>query len=381
MKMIICKECGARIDADLGECPVCGMTYYTHGEKSKKVSDETRAFTPVAAPKRPAAAKKPASGVGSASAKKSAPGTAAAKGGAAAAGKGARAQRHMDDRTKLFIVAGVVLLAVLTVILSAMSGAFDFEKGEAVYMTDVTGKAAGAAKSEIERLGCEAAVTYEYSDEVPEGRVIRQLVKADKKLTAGETVGIVVSRGPNPEHNVPEPIEIPSFLGESYESAKQTLMVMGLQILRVAERYDETSPAGTIIEQDPAYGLTIEPGGTLRVVVSMGPEPDTEHDISVTAGKGGSVDPKGLVTVADGGSITFTITPDEGYELVELKIDGVNVGVVESYTFNDVTEDHSLYAVFRILPEQPSPSPEVSPEPSGPPESGENPGSPTDIPG
>lgn len=374
MKMIICKECGARIDADLGECPVCGMTYYNHGAGKGKVSDETRTFAPVAAAKRPA----PKSG--GATVKNSAPrpGAAAPKKSVPSPSKPPRGRRHMDDRTKLFIVAGVALLAVLTVILSMMSGAFDFDKAEAVYMTDVTGKTAGAAQSEIERLGCEAAVTYEYSDEVPEGRVIRQLVKEGKVLSEGETVGIVVSRGPNPSDNAPEPIEIPSFLGESYESAKQTLMVMGLQILRVAERYDDTAPAGAIIEQDPAYGLTIEPGGTLRVVVSMGPEPDTEHDISVTAGKGGSVEPKGLVTVADGGSITFTITPDEGYELVELKIDGVNVGVMDSYTFNNVTGDHSLYAVFRILPETPSPSPEA---PSDTPETGDTPGSPTDIPG
>lgn len=377
MKMIICKECGARIDADLGECPVCGMTYYTHGaaEAKGEVSDETRAFAPVAVPvKKPAAAPQkraaaPAKSAGSASR------GSAAKRTAPPPPQPPKRRRHMNDRTKLCIVAGVALLAVLTVILCIMSGAFDFNKSVSIYMTDVTGETAGAAQREIERLGCEAAVTYEYSDEVAEGRVIRQLVKEGKILSEGETVGIVVSRGPSPADADAEPIEIPSFLGENYESAKQTLMTMGLEILRVAERYDETAPAGTIIEQDPAYGLTIQPGGTLRVVVSMGPEPDKEHSISVTAGKGGSVSPKGMVTVTDGGSATFTITPDEGYELVELKIDGVDVGAVETYTFENVTEDHSLYAVFRIMAEEsPSPSPEV---PSGTPE----PGSPTDIPG
>lgn len=62
--------------------------------------------------------------------------------------------------------------------------------------------------------------------------------------------------------------------------------------------------------------------------------------------------------VEDGKSATFTIKPDEGFEIREVKVDGEDIGPVESYTFTDVTGDHTLYVVFQEkVPETPSPSP------------------------
>lgn len=79
------------------------------------------------------------------------------------------------------------------------------------------------------------------------------------------------------------------------------------------------------------------------------PAPVVYHTISVTAGTGGSVSPNGAVDVEEGGSVTFSILPDAGYELGQLLIDGANVSVTGSYTFTDVRQDHTLYAVFQQL--------------------------------
>jgi hypothetical protein len=90
-------------------------------------------------------------------------------------------------------------------------------------------------------------------------------------------------------------------------------------------------------------------------------------DITVIAGKGGSVAPGGLVQVVEGESVTLSVIPDEGYELSELKVDGANVDASASYTFTNVTASHSFYAVFRLVATvtpSPSPSPEIPSSPT-----------------
>lgn len=76
------------------------------------------------------------------------------------------------------------------------------------------------------------------------------------------------------------------------------------------------------------------------------PEPGT-HTVTITHTSGGETDPSGTVTVDNGDSLTVSFNPDSGYRLSELRLDGVRVatGVLE-YTLNDVTEDHTLHAVF-----------------------------------
>ncbi|MGH2570718.1 MAG: T9SS type A sorting domain-containing protein, partial [bacterium] len=68
--------------------------------------------------------------------------------------------------------------------------------------------------------------------------------------------------------------------------------------------------------------------------------------IAASAGSGGSIDPSGSVSVAYGDSISFTMTPDSGYHVLDVLVDDVSVGVVSSYTFSNVTTDHAIDVVF-----------------------------------
>ncbi len=70
------------------------------------------------------------------------------------------------------------------------------------------------------------------------------------------------------------------------------------------------------------------------------------HTITAIADSNGFVFPRGAVTVVQGGSTTFTIFPNTGYRISNVAIDGVSVGPVTSYTFDNVLKDHSLAAVF-----------------------------------
>lgn len=75
-------------------------------------------------------------------------------------------------------------------------------------------------------------------------------------------------------------------------------------------------------------------------------DPDTIHSINATAGEGGSINPSGKVSINDGKSRTFTITPDEGHFVEDVLVDGESVGPVRSYTFEDVREDHTIDVTF-----------------------------------
>ena len=70
------------------------------------------------------------------------------------------------------------------------------------------------------------------------------------------------------------------------------------------------------------------------------------YTIKATAGAGGSISPSGNVSVREGRDQTFTITPDKGYAVANVKIDGKSIGAVKSYTFENVRRTHTIEVSF-----------------------------------
>lgn len=68
--------------------------------------------------------------------------------------------------------------------------------------------------------------------------------------------------------------------------------------------------------------------------------------VSVQTGKNGSVSPDGSVQVGQNDDQTFIITPDEGYEIYDVLVDGTSVGAVEKYTLKEVSAKHTIQAEF-----------------------------------
>ena len=85
-----------------------------------------------------------------------------------------------------------------------------------------------------------------------------------------------------------------------------------------------------------------EGGGTITP-----PDPGVTYYISASAGNGGSISPSGRVPVAAGERQTFTISASEGYEIVNVLVDGESVGQVSSYTFTNVRSNHTISVIFR----------------------------------
>ena len=73
---------------------------------------------------------------------------------------------------------------------------------------------------------------------------------------------------------------------------------------------------------------------------------DEVRIITATAGDNGAISPAGDVEVPLNGSQTFTITPNDGYHIQDVKVDRESVGAVKEYTFEDVTASHTIYATF-----------------------------------
>ena len=70
--------------------------------------------------------------------------------------------------------------------------------------------------------------------------------------------------------------------------------------------------------------------------------------IRATAGAGGFITPSGDVSVRAGANQTFTITPNRGYAVSDVKIDGRSIGAVRSYTFENISASHTIEVQFRV---------------------------------
>ncbi len=76
---------------------------------------------------------------------------------------------------------------------------------------------------------------------------------------------------------------------------------------------------------------------------------DSAYTIRASAGTGGSVTPSGNVSVRAGADQTFIITPDRGYAVSDVRIDGRSIGAVIRYTFENVRSSHTIEVSFRAL--------------------------------
>ena len=113
-----------------------------------------------------------------------------------------------------------------------------------------------------------------------------------------------------------------------------------------AEITPDTTKVGKVIIR--ASGLTA-PNGNYTVVFVDGTLTIDErpvYTIKATAGIHGSITPSGDVDVLHGGSQTFTIAANRGYAISNVKIDGVSIGAVKSYTFENVTGNHTIEVTF-----------------------------------
>ena len=116
--------------------------------------------------------------------------------------------------------------------------------------------------------------------------------------------------------------------------------------------YTFTGWSGTGLDGENNMTVTIPKGSTgNRIYTAHWRYNGSGHSysyytIKATAGAGGSISPSGNVSVREGRDQPFTITPDKGYAVSNVKIDGKSIGAVKSYTFENVRRTHTIEVIF-----------------------------------
>ena len=116
--------------------------------------------------------------------------------------------------------------------------------------------------------------------------------------------------------------------------------------------YTFTGWSGTGLDGENNMTVTIPTGSTgNRIYTAHWRYNGSGHSysyytIKATAGAGGSISPSGNVSVREGRDQPFTITPDKGYAVSNVKIDGKSIGAVKSYTFENVRRTHTIEVIF-----------------------------------
>lgn len=134
---------------------------------------------------------------------------------------------------------------------------------------NVVGQADADAQNAIKNAGLTiGTVTYDYSDSVAQGIVISQSVEGGKKVSAGTTVDLVISNGPEPAAKV----NVPPVTGTSLNNARQLIQSAGLSVGNVSYQYSNSVAAGSVISCNPGVGSSVDEGTSVSLVVSNGPE-------------------------------------------------------------------------------------------------------------
>lgn len=143
---------------------------------------------------------------------------------------------------------------------------------------------------------------------------------------------------------------------------------LGVKIVHYKDLHREYGIAGQADVEEAVEACELEtmaaeftPNGIMFDVPRSGFSPfaivwQTEaHIIQASAGAGGTIDPSGIITIAEGTDETFIMLPDDGYEIDQIKIDSqvtdmkdiVDEKGIGHYIFENITEDHTIEVTFK----------------------------------
>ena len=136
-----------------------------------------------------------------------------------------------------------------------------------VAMPDVLRAPEEVAVQTIEDLNLVVrSISREYHDTIPEGYVISTDPSSGEMLEEGDSITMVVSRGP-------EEISVPDVRGIARSSAESSITNAGLRVGDISDEYSDSVSAGNVISQSIAHGERVAPDTRIDLVVSRGPEP------------------------------------------------------------------------------------------------------------
>jgi eukaryotic-like serine/threonine-protein kinase len=148
--------------------------------------------------------------------------------------------------------------------------------GQAV-VPDVVGDPLAAARKAVEERGFKVKLEHDFSEGVPEGRILEMRPDPNSQLEIGSTVTLVVSRGP-------ESAEVPDVVGLSESEAEAALQEAGFTVASKSQESEDADP-GSVIASSPGAGEQLTLGDTVTITVAEEPA-----DVAVPDVRGEQVD-------------------------------------------------------------------------------------------
>jgi serine/threonine-protein kinase len=158
----------------------------------------------------------------------------------------------------------LIALGVLIFVLFQLAGGGDDEP-TLVEVPNVTGISQDEALRRLQDEGFVVRTSFEPSETVEAGNVIRTVPTFGTMVEEGSTIDLFVSSGP-------QEVPVPPVVGETLDEARRLITEAGLTVGQVTERADATFAEGIVISQDPSQGVRVGTDAPVNLVVSTGPE-------------------------------------------------------------------------------------------------------------
>ncbi len=204
-----------------------------------------------------------------------------------------------------------------------------------------------AAVTTLEGMKFKVSVEEDFSDTVPEGKVIGTKPVALTELKEGDAVTLIVSKGPEAKK-----VKVPSVTGKTEAEAVKELSDAGLKS-KVSNKYSDTVEKGLVISQSMPEGREVNENSTIAITVSSGPEVKVTYLASVSIDENPFADEgeSGLVEIRmDQDGVTKTIYSETvSYSDFPILIDNIK-GSSEKEAICYMYVDGELYTdkVWRI---------------------------------
>ncbi|GAA2996326.1 Stk1 family PASTA domain-containing Ser/Thr kinase [Kitasatospora albolonga] len=158
------------------------------------------------------------------------------------------------------LVWGSVLAAVLLLV-----GGTTYALSEGLYGTvpGILTQSQEQAEQALEAAGLQGSYVQQYSESVPEGKVLATDPGVGARARKSDPVKVTVSRGP-------ERVAVPPLVGQPQEQAARQLADARLSAGTVTEQYSDTVPQGAVVSADPAPGTRLAVGAPVALTVSKG---------------------------------------------------------------------------------------------------------------
>jgi serine/threonine-protein kinase len=165
-----------------------------------------------------------------------------------------------NPRGRVTLIAALLTLGLLIAV-----GGYWFGIGRYTSAPDLLPYDKATATQRAKLLGFKLKFTEQFSDTQPKDKIIGQDPGANERVLKGGTITLTVSRGP-------EVYPVPDIVGKAFDLATQDLQTIRVKWTRT-DKYDDTIPAGSVVDTNPKVGQPIRPNATLQVFVSKGPNP------------------------------------------------------------------------------------------------------------